>query len=188
MKEYNKNEMTISSESGQTIVELVVALGVLVVGVLAVLTLTISSQTAIAVSTGHLFASNLAREGIETARAIRDTNWLEADDWDGGLIDLTESPVSTAVPIIDYNNDSPTFGTSSLDFLPNDIISDGRLYISSDGFYNHSSDGTATNFYRLITITEADAPPHLEVACQVIWFEHERQHEITVEDWLYDWR
>ena len=95
--------------SGQSLLELIVALGVILAGVLGGLTLVISSITAARRTQQQIIAQNLAREGLELVRSVRDSNWLDPnyptspDAWDRGLIDTTPDPDDpTAAPVIDF--------------------------------------------------------------------------------------
>jgi hypothetical protein len=65
--------------------EAIVASGIIITAVGAALTLVHSSLAAAKESDNRLIASNLAREGVEAIRVIRDSNWLVGNDWDQGL-------------------------------------------------------------------------------------------------------
>jgi len=97
-KDMNKNSMNFlvkklsklfhaSSESGGgfTLIEVVVAIFVLIVGVVGVFTaiqnITFSSQ----INSSKLTAAYLAQEGIELVRNKRDSNWLAGETWDSDL-------------------------------------------------------------------------------------------------------
>lgn len=75
---------------GQTLVELIAASFVLAVGLVGVLALTTANVRNQTIGNIRLVGSNLAREGIELARNIRDTNWIQTLPWDQGLIDSEE--------------------------------------------------------------------------------------------------
>lgn len=66
----------IKSRHGETIVEVMIAVIVLVIGVLAAVRLLITSGIQNELSQERVIATNLAREGIEAMRNIRGTNWL----------------------------------------------------------------------------------------------------------------
>lgn len=68
-----------------TILEVIITIFIITIGVLAAYTVTqqIISYTYRSVS--RLTATYLAMEGIEIVRNIRDTNWLEEEDWVNGL-------------------------------------------------------------------------------------------------------
>ncbi len=69
------------SEQGFTLVEVIVATTVIVVGVLATVSVANFSVRASGNNERTIVATNLAREGIELVRNIRDTNWqISIDD------------------------------------------------------------------------------------------------------------
>ncbi|GEM_PF-400741 len=78
---------------GQGLLEATLAIGMILVGLGAVLALTIQNVSATTASTQRLTAGQLAREAIEAVRATRDSNWLAAGNnyptcvWDEGLKD-----------------------------------------------------------------------------------------------------
>lgn len=67
------------SQSGQTLVETLLATFILTTSLVAGLSLAIYALTSSAVSENQVIASNLAREGIEAVRMMRDSNWLAAE-------------------------------------------------------------------------------------------------------------
>ncbi len=65
------------SKAGETILETIIAVSVLAIGVTLSSTLMASSLRNINTSKNRVIAVNIAREGIEAVRNIRDTNWLK---------------------------------------------------------------------------------------------------------------
>ena len=63
--------------AGQTIIETLVALFILVMGVTAATGLAIFSFSASTAITKQIISTGLAREGIEAVKNMRDTNWLK---------------------------------------------------------------------------------------------------------------
>ncbi len=65
--------------SGQTFLEMVIAIGVIIAAVVGSMTLIVSTITAGRVTQSRVEAANFAREGIEIVRGIRDSNWIRRD-------------------------------------------------------------------------------------------------------------
>lgn len=84
--------MSISQRPGQTLLEMVIAIAVITVSTLATTTLIVVTITTGRVSQAQIQAANLAREGVEIVRAIRDSNWLKADQ---NVIDATTGTTVT---------------------------------------------------------------------------------------------
>src|SRR3989338_6020870 len=103
-------------------------------------------------SADEVVAANLAREGVELAKAVRDSSWIAggAPTFDAGLYAGTDY---TAVPLMDGG----TFG--GFDFAPNTItaaeavikrstnVSSPQLFVQGTG-----SIGDATFFKRLLPL------------------------------------
>ncbi len=79
--------MRFKNFSGQTLVELIAAAFVLAVGLVGVLALTTANVRSQTIGNIRLAGAQLAREGVELARNIRDTNWMLGKSWDDGLKD-----------------------------------------------------------------------------------------------------
>jgi hypothetical protein len=65
------------SKRGETIAETIIALSILAIGITLSSTLMSTSLKNINISKNRVVAVNIAREGIEAVRNIRDTNWLK---------------------------------------------------------------------------------------------------------------
>ena len=104
---------------GQTILELIVSIGIIVSCVVTTLGLVIATTMTSNVSKTEILASNLAREGIEIARSIRDDNWLALDSHLAGTTAWNDNLFSGTSPNIQYNAIAtflPDDGTWSLAF------------------------------------------------------------------------
>lgn len=66
----------IFSKRGETLLEVLISLTILVVGMMATLRLISASSVNNQLTKERVIATNLAREGLEAVRNIRDTNWL----------------------------------------------------------------------------------------------------------------
>ena len=174
--------MHCKDQKGQGLLEVVIALGILTVGLFGVFTLVLGNFTSERAGMMRLQAMNLAREGIETVKNIRDSNWL-ADDkgtWEG-------IPVNDEAILV-YTPD----GTKTLNTITDDLA----LYINKDnGLYLQGSDvgqdAKKTPFSRVITLSDippAGAKIGVKINSKVKWFEGGREHEVNLVEELYDWR
>jgi hypothetical protein len=69
----------------QGILEVMIAIYISVVGILSIMNLVFSTIKVQRFNHNMLIATNLAREGVEIVRNIRDSNWVEGGKWDIGL-------------------------------------------------------------------------------------------------------
>jgi len=195
----------IKDNRGQGLIELLIAIFVVVVGIVAVVTLSISTITAARESLATIEAANLAREGIEVVRNIRDSNWLAAAngaevDWDYNLYKEDGGDFDYVGALVF----DPDNGTWSLNY----DATDTRLWRLPDGTYVGSNawGGSASGFYREIrtypicdggslmgTVIETgfcNPEPKIGVKIQsvITWNDKGRDRSTIAEENLYNWR
>lgn len=181
----------IDKKAGFSLAEVLVAIYILIVGITGVMTLTITTTKAGAVSSSKLIAANLAQEGIEVIKNIRDLHYEK--------------------PIVGYPVPSPEgcpgwdcwHATISSDYLNNYLVqyndTDLRSYVDTPllydpatNLYNYDSGSISKyNFKRVITLADTNpASPgfSVKVISTVTWTENERPHSLFVEDDLWNWR
>jgi hypothetical protein len=202
-----------SGRPGQGLLETIVALSVLTTGAVALVSLVISASVSRSFAEGETVAVNLAREGIEVTRSIRDTNWITGSAFDLGLYGAGSD--FTSVPVWD-----PVANAWSLAATPNaNAITDSGAILyrytaaggGAQGSFVQTTAGSApantvaTNYRRLVTADEicsdyttvmssgstcggALTKIGRRVRSMVQWTERARTHSITVEERIYDWR
>ncbi len=200
--------MTRNVPRGQSFIEAMVAIGVIISSVSSSLALVQSSITATTKGGAQVVAANLAREGVEVVRAARDTNWLKGRGFQVGLIDPGGD--KTVRPILDR-----AAGTWTLSFLPTSLSSSNAdVYVTDEGLYLQADaqpSGSAVSPYaRTVTLlhlcrddasgTEravggsgtcsgSETLVGLLVDSDVRWRGvGGRFQTLTVEERLYDWR
>jgi prepilin-type N-terminal cleavage/methylation domain-containing protein len=167
---------------GFTLIEMMIAIFVMVVGMMGVLSLLQRVIFSGSLSSSRLVAAYLAQEGLEIVRNVRDTNWLEArsaaNDWDEGI----NLACGGAGFIVDYKH---SYGPSQID--PSFPCYSGQ-YLNTDanGFYSYSS-GTQTKFKRTIKVSSPDSAIR-NVAVEVIWTDGGASYSLSVQENLYNWR
>ena len=165
------------TSKGFTLIEALAAVLLLTLGLTPLLMVgSAASNVAFSIQ-NNVIASNLAQEGIEVVRAIRDTNWV-ATPVRGFDASLSPSGVPafdcTTACLVEWNSDV------LLPFL------DTPLKIDSNGIYNYTL-GTASFFKRKITITKPSTV-ELKIISEVTWQERARLRKVTIEDHLFDWK
>lgn len=99
---------------GQSMMEAIIASGIIATAVSSALTLVQVSISSERDSEMSVVAGNLAREGVEVVRAIRDSNWLAGDAWDEGLEGEANEHTATAIF-------TPSDKTWALDFSADSV-------------------------------------------------------------------
>ncbi|MBU4056467.1 prepilin-type N-terminal cleavage/methylation domain-containing protein [Patescibacteria group bacterium] len=181
--------------SGFTLVEVMIAVAVLSIGLLGAANLITYNISNSAKAINKTIATNLAQEGIELARNIRDTNWFSGSSWDnnlvqglgnirrikffcGGLINQNINPAPA-------NIDACGAACRVYTYIK---ISDGSKCYSDD-FGNRAGYNApqATDFYRLIILDKLDANSILATA-NIKWLERGDARYLTTQEILYNWR
>lgn len=163
--------MKIFDNRGQGLVEGLAAITVIVLALASLIGLTIYNLSGQKISEDTLIAINLAREGIEVVRNIRDSSGSSA------------IASGSAIVIFNPNTNVWTLNFSSSYRLDNVST---RLYKKNNLYLYDSVTSEPTKFYRLITINKAGA---LEVKSQVRWAQKSGRYQTyTLTEILYDWR
>lgn len=155
------------SEKGFTLVEVMVTLVILTTALIPALFLSTQATNVSFSIKNNLTATNLAQEGAEIVRAIRDNNWFQGSLFDTNLADGQWR--------VDWNSDT--------------LIALGANPVLkvNTGLYNYSL-GTDSIFKRTITITKVNAA-ELKVVSDITWTERgNRAKSIQAESHLFDWR
>ncbi|MDD4607143.1 MAG: hypothetical protein PHS07_02275 [Patescibacteria group bacterium] len=163
------------NNSGQSLIETIVAFGILTTGIVAIMSLTASGLFNSGISRQRIVAINLAREGLEITRAIRDSRWLNPD---------TVDFLPAGKYKVDYND-------NDLDNLVSNIV-DCKLYQESGTqLFTHFNTGTETNFWRMITISAemtGESNRQRKVESWVQWQDRGKTYNYELEEILTDWK
>jgi len=167
------------SESGQLLIEAMIAVGVVTIGLLGVFSLLSQSMGLNKVASDEYVGAYLASEGIEVTKNIIDTNsYGGGAAWNSGVGDGTYA--------LQY--DSMVLSSSD--------INAPLKFDKVTGTYNYTT-GVNTNFKRTIKITSlrinpADPlkmPNELQVESIVDWNDRGGvAHEVHLEDHFMNWR
>ena len=162
---------------GFTLLEIIIAIFFVTVGMGGVFTVVQKSFSMMSLSASRLVAANLAQEGSEVVRNIRDTHWREAQNWDAGL--------GAGDYQVQYN-DAETDIVFCAAPCSYDVM--GFLKIDAgNGFYNYDT-GDDTKFKRRVTIDKI-TPDSMKITSEIIWKERGgKEYTYTAYNLLYDWK
>lgn len=187
MRVYGKSKIansragqSLQCDSGQILVETMVALSMVVIGMMGLLSLLTYSIGLNKVVADQYVAAYLAAEGIEAVRNMVDSNIANGDPYNLGL--------NPGVYGIDYDS---TIGTIArfdpsiyLKFDANNPSGAKRYTYSPQGFSPES-----TPFQRRVDISSASGGNELVVKSTVDWVARGGSPKtITVEDHFFGWR
>ena len=168
MNHTTKNK-TLELKRGFTLIETLIALVLITVAMGPVLILATSSINVASRIEHNLIAANLAQEGLEVIRNIRDTNWLNDRPFDNNL------------PLGTWRVEWDTVNGELLNEGSNPVLK------KNNGLYNYSF-GADTVFKRTIAITKPNAQ-ELIVVSTVTWLERGNiNRSVSAESHLFDWR
>lgn len=167
---------TENNNSGFTLLEVIISIFILSIGIAGSVSLIASTTQLIGESKNRVIAANLAQEGVEITRVIRDTNWL----------------ANPALPFDDGFEDNQ--GDNCLDYQDTTFAifpcasPDSKLYWNAVR-YTHDQAGLETLFERVIRIElipnpEKPAEDIIRVQSIVTW----GNNTIIAEEHLYDWK
>ena len=178
------------NQRGQTLIETIVALFVLSTGLAAGLSLAAFSFSASSDISEKITATGLAREGLDSVRRMRDSNWLSGSLTDcGGGQYCYSTWLSAPYDIrgaagtgFEYRMlFNPTSLTNKWTLSLANASSDFKLYKQSGGGWSHTVTSEPTVFFRKINIIYADtAAPYsasnpLVLVRSAVWWHGDRK-------------
>ncbi len=188
---------------GQTMIEMMIAIAVIIVGVFSALNLVYSNLALVNRDTDEVIAINLSREGVEVAKEIRDSNWLAGVPFNKGMSDgTTPSNYTGTIVWTGAAGTVPHF-----DFTANLISAPTAKVFLLKGFYQQDvSGGSTTMFSRLLTfhpicktsgglvvkntpaLCGSDPEIGVRVESAIQWVRGGITKHTVIYDDLYDWR
>ncbi|MFH1366925.1 MAG: hypothetical protein ABIH38_02955 [Patescibacteria group bacterium] len=193
------NKISEKKYRGQSLMESILAIGLVMSVVISSIGISIYTTRIGRSSQNRLVAYNLAREGIEYARNIRDSNWLKKSqrtvlnpgppveyyDWDTGL-----DGCSSVWCTLDYRLVSSVWTWVKTPLAAGVYINNCatcELRIDSTYFTYSLTSGTLSGFSRALKI-DTSTPNILKVIVKVKWLENNQAKIITLEEDLTNWR
>lgn len=153
--------------AGFTLIETIVAVGIIVIGLISALTLITNSLFYVSNIGDRLIAANLTAEGVEVARNIRDNNWLQNLSWNNGLTDGDYQVSYNSIALLPYNGNP-------------------LLFDSATGLYNYSS-GASTSYVRKISVSNL-SNYEIRVISTVTWQRRGITYSNSAESHLFNWK
>jgi len=154
---------------GFSLMEVIIAMAVIVTALITLIALISSVVSGLKPAEFKLTATNLAQEGLEIVRNIRDSNWLSykraPENWRDGL--------AAGDYRVQYDQSALLFWADSF------------LKIDNNGFYQYDS-GSNTPIRRKITIGHI-GNNQIKVVSEVTWQDKGKSYTVEAESRLYNW-
>ncbi len=165
------NLKKLNKQSGFSIIEVMAVVFIVSVGMVGMMTLVNQSIQAQRLNRHSLVAYQLAQEGVELVRVIRDSNWRGAD--------LSFSDLFVAGNYcLDYTNLSLASSEVPCPF-----------YLNNNFYVHDSGSGELTAYSRLISIEFLDGlTDAVLVDVLITWRDGTNNFSYNVATRLYDWR
>lgn len=156
-------------------IEILAVLFIVAISLLGLVSLIVQNIQAQSVNKNNLIAYNLAQEGIELIRQVRDSNWKAGNPYDMDLADGSY--------YMDYRMNKP------------EVISPGkgRIYLLNNYYVNlqaGDSGYSATPFTREIFIDKPagyEGNP-LQVRAVISWMDRNHPYRYELRALLFDWK
>lgn len=155
--------------TGFTLLEVIIAVFILTTAIGGSFVLVNQTLSLTGVTQSKLIASYLVQEGIEVIRNIRDTNWLQGNNWDANIS-------ATTSYALDYKSSG----------FPDPICTGQYLKFDPTDHYNCSSGLETTKFKRRITVSKI-GDDQMRITVEVSWPERGREHRAEGISYLYNW-
>lgn len=176
------NDESFARTRGFTLVETLVALSILLIAVVTPISLIGDSLHKMYYARDEAIAVNLAQEGIEMVRQVRDSNMISGAAWDNNL--------ALGTYIIDVGSFISTPGTPS-----NFVINCGSCQpqpvyrdAAGTGLYRQNAVSTATQFSRNVVISNPNAQAYeRSVVSTVTWKTGGLSGSIAIQEYIYKW-
>ena len=194
-------------------IEALIALAVFTIGIVAAFNYALANQESVRDNFDRYLAVNLAREGLEIVKNVRDSNWLKIDanvDCDDTVVDIQfctwDQDLANGFYTVDYNARYIPVASNNISFF----AEDKRLYLDNTdyGFYSHNDvGGQASNHFRTMEIKTICLDPSSgaetvepgacgagqekigrQAIAHVGWQRAGHSRQVEMVDNLYDWR
>ncbi len=174
----------IHQKSGFTLLETMIAIAVLLIGVVGPISIIGDSLSKIYYAKDQIIAVNLAQEGIEVVRQVRDTNFLATATWNEGFAS-GDCPGANGC-MVNIEN-------SGISIIKCGGTCDFKVYLDSvDGLYHQAIPTppagpaiTITNFTR--KVETAGVGVEVKITSTVTWTTGGKTGTVVVSENLFKW-
>lgn len=192
-----RRETRNESDKGFTLVETMVAIAVVAIALVGPFVAVQNALRASYTSRDQLIASQLAQEGMEYVRSVRDANFL--NNRAGGWLDGFNTATQNRNRCFSLTSTNPT-GYCTVDPMGGDLHQSAAsmvgyltlasvpvLDITPAGFYRHAATSPDSKFKRSVQIATLSAD-EIRVTVVVSWITTGQTYSVTVVGNLQNWQ
>lgn len=196
---------------GFTLIEVLLAVTVFSIGIIGSYNIIAYNISNFSKSINRVIASNLAQEGFELVRNIRDSNWLSGADWDNNLVggvgnfrqikffcggvenqNINPAPAGSDDCSDDVNQCEDAINNCSDNNCRVQTYTVGappsfKCYSDNFGAKGGYNSPEAKNFYRLI-ILDKIANNSIKATVVIKWSDRSVFKYLTAQEILYNWK
>ena len=178
------------SQSGFTLIETMVALTLVTAALVGPFALAVRGVISARLFKDRLIAFNLAQEGLEITRHLRENNVIRGHHWRGLAGPCSAGDLCTRLD--DFSAYFLDVYTAPWGPARPPMPSSLLTYDAATALYSHAATGAATPFQRTVAIStpggSPDTNPQMLVVVTVNWTELGLPREVRLEEVLYNWR
>lgn len=181
MLQYN-NMKIYQFKKGFGLLEAILAIGVMTIVITASVSLSRMAVRSSVISLGRVQSYNLAQEGLELVRQIRDNNWLNGKKWSDGLDIAGQSSYK-----LRFNAGNWQLVKGNEDIVLDDTLYKREIFIEKTS----GSIGTTslTDFLKNnYNIDNSKDGLMIKVTAKITWVEYGQEWTTTAVTYLSDWK
>lgn len=174
------------NNKGFTLIEVLIGLFIAVIAAISVSQVIASTNKVVDAGRKTFIATNLAREGLELTREMRDNVWFSQADrskW------VSQSNLCPTTATYTYTID-PVIATSGLVKNSTQVTLQPKLYLQANGEWAHTVSATDTGYTRTMTIDcsqSAATPAFVTLTSTVGWTGAYGAKSVFIKELLYNW-
>lgn len=167
-------------QAGISLVSVLIALALLATVAVAVSRLIVTGSAGSRITRENFVAIQIAREGLELIRTVRDNNWFATPpiDWRTNLCENAPEVIFDAVRA---RNNDPLLKTTAT--APENKLARRQ----ADGELVHDLSETNQTIYSRIININCDDPTFIEVTSRVEWTARSTSHSLDIKERFYNW-
>jgi prepilin-type N-terminal cleavage/methylation domain-containing protein len=179
---------TNNKQKGFTLVETLVAISILVMSITGAFTAAQNGISSAIYSKDQIIAFNLAAEGAEQIRNLRDENGIKGQNWLTGIANSSGDPcyfgkVCTVDAVNTDVNGKPIMAACSGALGTCPVLKQDP----TNGFYGYASGWTDTTFKREISLTSINSH-EISILVRVSWSKGLVNRQFDIKENLFDWK